>query len=206
MSDKFKNKYRIKSARHPNWDYGSNAAYFITIATQNRNHYFGEIICSTNISAEETQNLTSSVETQNLISTVETQNFASLSVVNNLSEIGKVAHQNWLSIPDHFPFVKLGNHIIMPNHVHGILIIEKGEEGKSNFALKPNKFGPQSQNIASIMRGYKASVKKYATIHKIDFSWQPKYHDRIIRDERAYQNISKYITNNPKKWAEKDPS
>lgn len=145
------------------------------------------------------------VETQNLISTVETQNFASLSVVNNLSEIGKVAHQNWLSIPDHFPFVKLGNHIIMPNHVHGILIIDKGKEGESNFLAKANKFGPQSQNIASIIRGYKASVKKYATINKIDFSWQPRYHDHIIRDERAYQNISKYIANNPKKWAEKDP-
>jgi putative transposase len=48
MPDKFKNKYRIPSARASWWDYGSNAAYFITICTQNRKHYFGKIVESGN--------------------------------------------------------------------------------------------------------------------------------------------------------------
>jgi len=43
MHDKFQNKYRIPSTRLQNWDYSSNGAYFITICTQNRTHYFGEI-------------------------------------------------------------------------------------------------------------------------------------------------------------------
>ena len=47
MADKYRNKYRIPSARAPWWDYGSNAAYFITICTGNRNHFFGEIINGT---------------------------------------------------------------------------------------------------------------------------------------------------------------
>jgi hypothetical protein len=44
MDEKFQDKYRIPSARLQNWDYGANAAYFITICTKNRIHYFGEII------------------------------------------------------------------------------------------------------------------------------------------------------------------
>lgn len=41
-ADKFQNKYRITSARHPNWDYGSNGIYFITICTKNRQYFFDE--------------------------------------------------------------------------------------------------------------------------------------------------------------------
>ncbi|MBA7528398.1 hypothetical protein ES705_20581 [subsurface metagenome] len=75
--------------------------------------------------------------------------------------------------------------------------------GKCNY-LKleelPNKFGPQSKNLASIIRGYKTGVKKYATMNKIDFAWQPRYHDHIIRNEKSFQNISEYIANNPMNW------
>ncbi|MBJ7882328.1 hypothetical protein [Gelidibacter salicanalis] len=85
MSEKFRNQYRIESTRLKSWDYGSNGAYFITICTKNRIHYFGDVVGSQNI--------------------VETQNIASLQM--QLSEIGKIADQNWLSIPEHFPFVKL---------------------------------------------------------------------------------------------------
>jgi REP element-mobilizing transposase RayT len=91
MSEKFQNKYRIPSARLKNWDYGANGAYFITICTQNRNHFFGEI--------------------------VKTQFIA--------SEMGTLAEKYWMEIPHHFPFVELGNFVVMPNHVHGILIIDK---------------------------------------------------------------------------------
>lgn len=141
--------------------------------------------------------------------TPETKDFTSSSVEKILSEIGKIAHKNWLSIPNHFPFVKLGNHIVMPNHIHGIIIIDKVEEEQPNSSENQNRFGPQSKNIASIIRGYKASVKRHATINGINFSWQPRYHDKIIRDEKAYRNISKYIADNPRKWlqtqSEKDP-
>ncbi len=43
MTDKYKNKYRIPSTRLQNWDYGSNGAYFVTVCTQHREHYFGDI-------------------------------------------------------------------------------------------------------------------------------------------------------------------
>ena len=197
MTEKFRNKYRVESTRLQNWDYGSNAAYFVTICTKNRIHYFGKI-----------------VDTQNIASlNAERQNSASQQM--QLSEIGKIANQNWLSIPEHFPFVKLGNHVIMQNHVHGIIIIDKpmnsvetqniasGEQktqGIASLPSQPNKFGPQSNNLASIIRGYKSSVKTYATINKIDFVWQPLFHEHIIKSDNAFHRISEYILNNPANW------
>ena len=91
MPDKYLNKYRIPSARLKNWDYRNDGAYFITICTKNRTHFFGKI------------------ENGKM----------------QLSEIGEIAHQNWAEIPQHFPFVQLDAFIIMPNHTHGILIINK---------------------------------------------------------------------------------
>lgn len=88
---KFQGKYRIKSTRLENWDYGNDAAYFVTICTQNREHYFGEIDNG----------------------------------IMQLSEIGKMTNKYWLEISNHFPFVQMDEFVIMPDHVHGIIIINK---------------------------------------------------------------------------------
>lgn len=90
-ADKFQNKYRIPSARHPNWDYGSNGVYFITICTKNRQYFLGE--CNKG--------------------------------EMKLSTAGAIAQGFWYEIPKHFPFITLGEFIVMPNHVHGILILDK---------------------------------------------------------------------------------
>jgi len=67
--------------------------------------------------------------------------------------------------------------------------------------IKPqNKFGPQSKNLASIIRGYKIGVKKYATINKINFFWQSRFYDHIIRNEKEYYRVKQYILNNPINW------
>ena len=94
MNSLFQNKYRIASARHPCWDYGQNAAYFVTICTKNKEHYFG------NIDNDKIE----------------------------LSEIGCVAQQYWIDIPQHFPFVILDEFVVMPNHIHGILIFNKADD------------------------------------------------------------------------------
>ncbi len=165
--NKFKNIYRISSARLANWDYGSDGLYFVTICTQNHECYFGHI-------------------------TVKTQNIASLQE----TEIGKIAYQNWIQIPQHFPFIELDEFILMPNHIHGILNINN----PSKKDWLPNQFEPQSKNIPSVIRGFKASVKKYATINNLEFSWQPRYYDRIIRDNNEFLNIRQYIIDNPINW------
>jgi putative transposase len=114
----------------------------------------------------------------------------------NKSTIGQIAHNNWLDIPNHFSFIELDDFVIMPNHIHGILYINKPDK----ISWELNKFGKQSQNLASVVRGFKASVKTYATTNSIEFDWQPRYHDHVIRNEKEYLNICRYITNNPGEW------
>lgn len=63
-----------------------------------------------------------------------------------------------------------------------------------------NKFGPQSKNLASILRGFKSAVTTFARINNIQFDWQPRFHDHIIRTDESFQRISKYIANNPVNW------
>ena len=69
------------------------------------------------------------------------------------------------------------------------------------FAAK-NKFGSQSKNLASIIRGFKSAVTMYARERDIQFSWQPRFHDHIITSNNEYQKIADYILENPKKWRE----
>jgi REP element-mobilizing transposase RayT len=186
--EKFKGKYRVASARWPAWDYGRNAAYFITICTANRAPYFGQIVNG------------------------ETA----------VTPVGQSARDCWREIPAHFPFVLLGEFVVMPNHVHGIIIINKPDDGDATTptvetqiiaSLPPsqspdqtqkpkNKFGPQSQNLASIVRGYKIGVTKFARQNDIPFGWQARYHDHVIRTPAEYDRISHYIYHNPQKWAD----
>ena len=193
--EKFNNKYRIPSARLPWWDYGRNAAYFVTICTKNRQYYFGDIIVETPESG---------VSTNKMV----------------LSPIGELAGKYWLEIPQHFPFVKLGAFVIMPHHVHGIIIIDK-PDGDANtmvetthaLSLPIPKPKPQPQSmgherlqnqgkntLSSIVGSYKSVVTKQARIINPHFAWQSRFYDHIIRDKKSYNQITEYIINNPLNW------
>ncbi len=163
--EKFKGKYRIKSNRAEFWDYSANGLYFITIVTQNREYFFGDVI----------------------------------NKKMQLSEIGKIAKKYWFEIPKHFPFVKLGAFVVMPNHVHGIIEIANTTV---QTTISKNKFGPQSKNLASIVRGYKIGVTINAKKINVNWGWQPNYHDHIIRNNDEYKRIKNYIIDNPKKWTD----
>lgn len=65
-----------------------------------------------------------------------------------------------------------------------------------------NKFGPQSQNLVSIIRGFKTGVTKKARKIRLDFQWQARYYDHIIRDQESFKNITEYIKANPENWKE----
>lgn len=183
MQNKFKNKYRIPSTRLQTWDYSKNGAYFITICTQNREHFFGNI-----------------------------QNG-----MMQLSEIGKLAERYWLEIPEHFPFVELGNFVVMPNHFHGILIINKIDDLslsesvetrqclvstiKSNTTIGSSRFQNQGKNtISSIVGSYKSIVTKMSRRTHSNFAWQSRFHDHIIRNSKSFETIQNYIFENPLNW------
>ena len=66
-----------------------------------------------------------------------------------------------------------------------------------------NTFGPQTKNLSSIIRGIKSAVTIHAKTMKMEFAWQPRYYDRIIRNNSQLSRIRKYIRENPKKWINK---
>jgi putative transposase len=172
------------SHRLRHWDYGNNAAYFITICTHDRKHFFGEISGGK----------------------------------MHLSDIGKIVENEWIKTPDIRPdmHLGLGEFVVMPDHFHAILIIGKpcGDAMLCGDAMHcvptyQNKFGPQSNNLASIIRGFKSAVttqvkKLYSCRDAMPgvpiFKWQSGFHDHIIRDAESYGRIEKYIIDNPVNW------
>ena len=194
MSEKFKGKYRSESARLKNWDYGWDGAYFITICTNERQNYFGEII------------------DQKM----------------QVSPAGAIAHALWHEIKNHTKNIELGEFVVMPNHVHGILVLNgnNGNNGRDvacrdvacnvptitdpesepEIPQFKNKqmasISPKSNTISTIIRSYKSAVTKYCNRLQLPMAWQPRFYDHIIRDDESFYRISEYIKNNPLKWQE----
>ena len=222
--DKFQNKYRIPSARLQNWDYANDGAYFITICTKNREHYFGEIVESApnvphvpNVETRLIASLPPRIPPPRIpssqIAPIPPPPTASL----RASEMGKLAEKYWLEIPNHFPFIELGEFVVMPNHTHGILIIDKNAnvpnvpvpnvETRLIASLPPINGGFAGiknpmlhDNISRVIRWYKGRCSfEIRKIHA-EFEWQPLFHDHVIRDAQSFENIQNYIANNPENW------
>ena len=121
--------------------------------------------------------------------------------------------------------IQLGEFVIMPNHFHGIISIGRNrynafddtdndnldvrthcnaspqqEASPHQARTRQNKFGPQSKNLAAIIRGLKGSVTKQARQIKADFAWQARFHEHVIRDQESHDRITLYIRNNPNEW------
>ena len=182
---RFKGKYRTESSRLTHWDYSWPGLYFVTVCTKDRIAFFGEI------------------ENGQL----------------QLSRFGKIAEKHWLRT---FTLRKdmnltMGDYVFMPNHLHAIIGIGENpyNSGKDipNGGLfegrdamhrvstgSQNKFGPQSKNLGSVIRGFKSAVTTSARKIGFKFAWQPRYHDHIIRNEKSYHLIRNYIIHNPKNW------
>ncbi len=181
--EKFQNKYRISSIRLQNWDYRWAGVYFITICTQNRVHYFGEI----------------------------------KSGQMQLSPIGIIADILWYEIKNHFTNIKLDEFVVMPNHIHGVIIITNNNDHDNVMVetghalpLPSNKktIGQQrfqnigKNSISSIVGSYKSAVTKHTHRLGFNFAWQTRFYDHIIRDDKSFKKISNYIIHNPANWQE----
>ncbi len=187
-------KHHRTSIRMKGYDYSQPGLYFITICTQNRDHYFGEIHNGKMV----------------------------------LSPMGVLADILWYEIPHHTQFVALGDFVVMPNHIHGILIIDKPDDEiagvgtlhatspqfpqspqSPQFPQSPQQpqknqkmsdISPKSKSVSSIIRSYKSAVTFHGNRLGLNNGWQSRFHDHIIRNEQSYQNISNYIINNPARW------
>ena len=114
-----------------------------------------------------------------------------------MNEIGEMANQYWMNIPKHFPFVILGVHTIMPNHIHGVLIIDKSDSS-SVFNNNNNKWKPGTLGV--IINQYKRIVTINARKINPNFRWKDRFHDNIVRNDKALNTIQQYIKNNPLLW------
>ncbi len=340
----FNNKYRIPTARLQNWNYANEAMYFVTICTKNRVNYFGEIVNGFDANGIDTNGIDANGRDANGRDAMHC--VSTVGAILKPTEIGKIAFEEWYKSIElrRDMNLEMGEFVVMPNHIHGIIIIGRnkyntenekalhinanntdandidangicangidangrdamhcvstdgggnqnmvgglnglgangidangrdamhcvctdgggnqnmvggvnglgangidangidangrdamhcvstGGGGNQNMvggvngidangidangrdAMHcvstvgyKNQFGPQLKNLASIIRGYKSAVTTYARKHGIEFDWQPRFHDHVIRTIDDYYKISNYIVNNPSKWQE----
>ncbi len=125
-----------------------------------------------------------------------------------LSKFGEVARNFWVEIPEHFKEVSAGEFLVMPNHLHGVLIIERNMVGNAYLrAHERNAFLHSLQDrtkmlLSKTIQQYKASVthKINNLQNDIPFQWQRSFYDHVIRNESELSRIREYIQNNPLKW------
>ncbi len=112
----------------------------------------------------------------------------------SLNLLGQIAEQELLNISVHFECVKIDKYVIMPNHIHAILVIGCGND---------TEWSRPSPTLSTVIGLYKSGVSK--KIHEIEPGltiWQKSFYDRIIRNESGYLETWKYIDENPLKWQE----
>jgi REP element-mobilizing transposase RayT len=126
-----------------------------------------------------------------------------------MSESGRIAYKFCYEISEHFSFVSLEEFVVMPNHVHGIIIIQSpssvvGTLHATSLQSVQNEFmshiSPKPGSLAAVIRSYKSAVSKNIHLSDHGFSWQPRYYDHIIHSARELDRIRDYIINNPVKW------
>ncbi|MFY9804437.1 MAG: transposase [Candidatus Acidiferrales bacterium] len=162
-----------RSIRLRAFDYSQRASYFVTIATHNSKHIFGEIILNQ----------------------------------MKLSRIGQIVSECWTEIPDHFPAIVLGESIVMPNHIHGVIVIRARARHAvplQSQAESVEAFGrPRVASIPTVVRSFKSAVSlraRKALAQPTMQVWQRNYFERVIRGEREFSKVRKYILQNPARW------
>ncbi len=110
----------------------------------------------------------------------------------HLSDVGQNVQRLWSTIPERFSNVELDHYIIMPNHMHSIIILNP-DQGAMNC----------TPTLGLVLRRFKALTTRFLrTTGESQFEWQRNYHERIIRSESHLNLTRQYIIDNPTKWAE----
>lgn len=107
--------------------------------------------------------------------------------VEQLNGFGQIAADLLLNIPKHFPNAIVDKYVVMPNHIHAIIILQDSPDGRKDLSI--------------ILGQYKAAVSQ--KLHRAlpgRTIWQKSYYDRILRDEADYRAAWKYIDENPIRW------
>jgi putative transposase len=131
------------------------------------------------------------------------------SIVNGemqLNDAGRIVQEVWRDLPARFPQVRIDNFIVMPNHIHGIILVGAQFIAPSNSPpdIVESPTGSaigRAPTLGEIIRAYKAiSTREIRRAVKADFSWQRNYYEHIVRNEESLNRIREYIVNNPIQW------
>jgi putative transposase len=114
-----------------------------------------------------------------------------------LNSLGQLAHIELQTLPQHRPNIDIDAFVIMPNHVHAIIVILESLNTTSKSLTSTGSLG-------AIVGGYKSGVTRKARQQGLvdeGVLWQERYHDAIIRNEQQYRHIALYVEQNPQRWA-----
>jgi len=161
-----KDLLKRKQIRLKDYDYSSAGMYFLTVCVNDRHEMLGKVV----------------VDDAHIV-----QQFT------QLSGQGKIVQKYIENINLVYDDVLVDKYVIMPNHIHMIIVLGYTSENWTMWASSTTKVP-----ISNIIRSFKVLVSK-----EIGFSiFQRSYHDHIIRNESEYQKIWQYIDTNPAKWEE----
>ena len=150
-----------KINRLKSWNYSNNGGYFITICTDNRKHILSEICVGDGFP------------------------------VPQLTKTGQIVDDYIKNINPKYSCVTVSEYVIMPNHIHLLLLIDNNGTGNPSPTVG-NIIGWFKYNTTkSVNEEYKSAGNKL---------WQRSYYDHIIRDEKDYMEKLNYILSNPLKW------
>ena len=191
MSEKYQNTYRVESARLKGYDYTQEGLYFITICTQNRENYFGEIVNGkmqlsnigtlANVFWHEIKNHSKNVELHEFV-VMPNHIHGVLEIVNSVDSVDSVETMHASSLPS------------------SSLPSSSPQQPPKNEQMQ--KISPKSGSVSRIIGAYKSAVTKHAHRLGYQFEWQTRFYDHIIRTEADYKRIENYITENPRNWDE----
>lgn len=145
----------------------------------------------------------------------------------NLNRHGHIVRDAWFDLKNHYRHVELGEFVVMPNHVHGIIVlIDDGRGGSSaSGGTNPPDISPAGADnlltnqtrpyvkpkprhgLPEIVRAFKSfSAKRINRLRHTDGIpvWQRNYYEHIIRNEHEMDNITQYIETNPLRWDDDD--
>ena len=133
-----------------------------------------------------------------------------------LSDTGRSAEVSWVGLSSRFPTVSLDSFVVMPNHIHGIIIVGAQfiAPDSSQFIAPPasmthNYAGTAQEGamnraptLGEIVRSYKAvSTRLIRQTANADFAWQRNYYEDVVRSDESLNRIRQYILDNPLRWS-----
>ena len=120
-----------------------------------------------------------------------------------LNAYGRIVMREWSKTDKIRTDVQMDNFVVMPNHIHGIIVVCRGVSQYAPTESTPSRFKSPSQTIGAIVRGFKSAVAKQINLLRNTPGlpvWQRNYYEHIIRDEKELSRLRGYIINNPLQW------